>query len=171
MNNLLSKILTKIEQSEEQNDLLYKELINLVLPIEDINPTEFKKLSREISDKTQKKIILTSGKLALVAIKNKNQNFIRAALILQALENFQLDPRENILRLSLIWEVCKKLKLNFKEEINLVKQISSKRTITHLNEFYERPDYMKSLKTMGFCIMKENENYFLKEKIAPWMKN
>jgi hypothetical protein len=69
--------------------------------------------------------------------------------LLHSIEDFRLDPRENIARLSIIWFIAEKLKINPHQLFDLTSTISSTDASQYLQEFKNRSKQLKSLNAIG----------------------
>src|SRR5690606_16907380 len=76
------------------------------------NEFEREKFRNNIPNNSHLILLSISDSLAEKALNEKRNDLIKTALILHSIENFKYDPRENIIRLSIIWYVIEKLQLN-----------------------------------------------------------
>jgi hypothetical protein len=105
-----------------------------------------------------------------IAINSKHKELCYAAITLHSIEDFNWDPRENIIRLSIIWYVAEKLNIDPMQLFDSVASISSSKAAEYFQEFIKRPKELKSLNAMGLAIKKEGENISFVPKPPPWEK-
>lgn len=114
-------------------------------------------------------LIVSSEKLGLNSLLYDDPTrSIFASLICLSIENFRLDPRENFLRLSIIWYVVNKCKIKLDPILDKINQISSDHTKEFIEDFFSRDDYLKSPRAMGFKIIKKGKNIYLKQRKPYW---
>lgn len=111
--------------------------------------------------KSNLKILNFSVYLSEMAYNEKQERHILTALILQSIEDFRWDPRENIIYLAIVWHVIQYLNLDAKTVFDKIISISSENAKSYLNEFYNRPAELKSLKAMGLkAVVKDSKILF-----------
>jgi len=134
--------------------------------------TEREIIRREIVDtKCNLKILSLSEVFSELAYNEKKQEYIEMALTLQSIEDFSWDPRENIIYLSIIWYVIEYLKVDRTQLFESVIKISSNKAALYLQEFYDRPSEMKSIRTMGLKATVKNSKIVFEMNTPPWQGN
>lgn len=117
----------------------------------------FEKLSFDERDKMianfapglDMKLLTLSGFMAEAAINTKNGSLIKGALILNVMENFRKDYRENIRYLVLIAFAGNELGVNFFSVVNSVIYIASSQAKQHLVDFSVRDVGLNRLSSFG----------------------
>jgi|GEM_PF-1625089 len=126
----------------------------------------YKNTSDDSRDKMRQKIIQSEHQILLlvydccagVAINRKDSDMLHIAIALHSIENFKLDPRENIIRFSILWYISEELEVDPNYLFHNVTSFSSQRGAKYFNEFASRPRKMKSLKVMGISVIDNGSN-------------
>lgn len=116
------------------------------------------------------KILSISAYLAQIAYNEKKEQFVQDALALHSMEDFKWDPRENTIYLSIIWFVLHYLELDATVIFNKVMAMSSEHARFHLNEFYNRPAALKSLKAMGVKAVVKDAKVIFEPDTPSWQR-
>ena len=127
-------------------------------------------IRQKISLSTRKNLLVASEKLAIEALIEKRVELLSFAMVCHAIEDFKWDSRENILRMAIVWHVCKKLKLDIKEVFKKSMEIASNEAVGHFTEFLNRDEYMKSPRAMGFEIKTKGKKIVISEITPFWAK-
>lgn len=114
-------------------------------------------------------ILSITEKLATLAYKYKDCDYLIAALTLISIEDFKWDERESIIYLSIIWFVSEKLKCNSVDLFNKIISVSSKDGTASFNNFLNRDSSLKSLKAMRLRAIEDNDNITFEQIPPPWM--
>ncbi len=86
-----------------------------------------------------------SGEAAERALNDREPNLLRYALLAHDIEGFRNDPRDNILHLSLIHHVARRIGKDPKAVFESVLSDVSQTTAEHLAAFVRRPESSKKL--------------------------
>jgi hypothetical protein len=89
-----------------------------------------------------------SDRLATLAARTGSEESLTEALVAHAIEGFRHDPRENILRLSVVNHVARRLKVDPGALFARVAAMASPEAREQLEAFAARPEATKSLKAM-----------------------
>ena len=101
-----------------------------------------------VHDESRMLILGFSDRLATLAARAADAELLFLALIAHSLEDFRIDPRENIFRLALVNHVCGKIGQSPSAMIERVARLSSPDAAQHLRAFVTVPAVMKSLRAM-----------------------
>lgn len=145
-----------------------KILVELIDEFEKLPNQNKESIRMGLSNTDCRNIIMLSDYLANSSINNKSYIFLKVSLILISIEDFKWDPRENLIRLSIIWFVAEKLKSDPKLLFTNAATISSAKTAEYINDFIIRPKNLKSLNAFGLIVKREGENYGFVPKPPPW---
>jgi hypothetical protein len=96
-----------------------------------------------------RKLLGLSGLLPEEAIDKNRPELLRMALILHAIEDFQCDPRENILRLVLIAYAAHKLNVPLAPMIASISNLATDNGKQHLDAFARRGFAFNQLSSFG----------------------
>ena len=105
-------------------------------------------LLNEISQESRLLIIGFSDRFSTIAARMNDQEYLRLALTSHLIEDFRYDPRENILRLSLLSHVCGKIGVSESNLFGSLINLASNHAATHLKSFQNRPLENKCIKSM-----------------------
>jgi len=105
--------------------------LNLRQEIWDIDKLELFLNRKQVNDF----LLNLSWKLSLRAINEKNKIYINYAMILLAVENFTIDYRDSLIRLSIINHACDRLKVDFDDFINSAKEYSSEKAVIYYSDY------------------------------------
>lgn len=116
-------------------------------------------------------LLNVSWDLSLDSLNDKNDSFLYDSILILSIENFKIDYRDSILRLSAINHACIKMKIELSELINFVEEYSSDRSMKYFNMFLLQTKAEKSLKAMGLRETKKNGVISIEQIPPPWMKS
>ncbi len=119
----------------------------------------------------QFKKLTISETFSELAYNERKETYIQVALILQSIEDFRWNPRENIIYLSIIWHVILSMNADQAKLFKNMIAISSNKAALYLQEFYDRPPEMKSISTMGLKIIIKNSKIKFTMTTPPWMRS
>ena len=162
--NLLSEKSDFSRGDEKLTDELI-EIFDSYLSAEDETRSRIRSL---IPEQARIELLVASEKFAIRTFSENKESFAINGLICHSIENFILDPRENILRLSMIWYSCKKRKVDCDRVFKDVIRISSEPAGEHLREFLNRTEPMKSLNAMGLMAIEHENRLSFQPKPPPW---
>lgn len=114
------------------------------------------------------KLLSLSDWLIVEAFNIHDPDLLKYSILLHSIEAFRFDQRENIRRLSLLWYVSKKVHQEPQKLFEYATTISSEKVAECFKEFIKEPDSMKSLKSMGLYIKKENGRNIFVPELSPW---
>jgi len=95
-------------------------------------------------------LLLESKTLAVEAVKQNNYELVKKGLILHSIENSRNDWRDNLVRLSLLYNSGKKLNENPNILFEEIASISQKNMKELLLSFIQREEKDKSIDVMGY---------------------
>ena len=109
--------------------------------------------AKEIRDSISKDIRLFllgfSSRFATIAARNSDESSLKIALLAHVIEDFRMDPRENLLRLPVISHVAEKNGSNVKKLFKWAAMLASKSTAKELRSFASRRPRARSLDSVG----------------------
>ena len=106
-------------------------------------------IRNSVHDDSRLSLIGYSFRLATIAARTRNREFLLLALIAHSIEDFRHDNRENIIVLVLINHVARRLGEDLSNLVRRVTELSSERGARNLREFLDRPSQINTLKVMG----------------------
>jgi len=106
-------------------------------------------ISSEVSPELRKKLFAISGFMAEEAMNTKDQKWIRGAVLLQLIDDFGGDYRENFRYLVLVNYAAKKIGVNMIDVVDSVMPIASNRSRGFLQDFCQRDDSLNGLASFG----------------------
>ncbi|MBM9547448.1 hypothetical protein JWG40_10505 [Leptospira sp. 201903074] len=162
MNQLLPNeigILNQISSRfRPKTDIIYDDLYNLTTAYKNLN-IENRKIFREsLPTNIKKKLLGFSGFLAEYAIFKTESKYISAALLFHCIEDFSIDPRENIRYLILINHSSNLLGYEFKKFILAEINNCSDEAKKYFIEFMKRDKSLNSLDKFEMQLM-EIDNF------------
>lgn len=131
-----------------------KQFLSLASLYIDGDATQRREIREAVTDRSRLLLIGFSHRIATLADRQGDRDLLFRALVAHAIENFEHDERENILRLSVVNHVAEKLGLSPVDLFEDAAKISSPRAASALRAFISRPPELKSLRVMN--IVEEN---------------
>lgn len=119
---------------------------------------EAKEIRDSVSDDIRPLIRGFSSRFATIAVRNRDENLLKIALLAHVIEDFRIDPRENLLRLPVISHVADRLGLNVKKLFKWAALLASESTAKDLRDFASQRPRARSLDSVGL------EEYYDEEK-------
>lgn len=104
------------------------------------------------SDAATKKLLPLSAFCAEFAMETNDADWLKVAILLQVIEDFRIDYRENIRYLVLIAYGANSIGADFNKIINEVLSIASTRTQGYLNDFINRDVELNTLDKFGIQV-------------------
>lgn len=123
---------------------------------EHLSPSDRELLVTKVSDKLAKKLLPLSAFLAERALVNGEERWIKASILLNIIEDFRCDYRENIRHLALIAYAATFVKVNFQDILKEVLPLASDRARQYLIDFDKRPTEINRLEKFGIKVVFEN---------------
>lgn len=138
-----------------QLDYEFKELAEIY---SSVAPDEAKEIRDITSDDIRPLILGFSSRFATIAVRNRDENSLKIALLVHVIEDFRIDPRENFLRLPVISHVAERIGLNVKKLFKWAALLASESTAKDLRSFSSQRPRARSLDSVGL------EEYYDEEK-------
>lgn len=126
------------------------------------------KIRKELTQNERRSLLMISDYCASIAINNKDEEMLQTAVILHSIEDFEWDPRENIIRFSILWHISEELKNDSVQLFHNAASISSPKGSEYFNEFLNRSKKMKSLKAMGLSVISDGNRISFAPIPPPW---
>ncbi|CAA0163032.1 hypothetical protein [Tenacibaculum maritimum] len=149
-----------IENLDSFDNSTLKEEIHViekfVLCYVNCNSVDRKKVNLLFGFKDYLKLLNISDWLIEEGLNKKDKKLVFYSLIFHSVEGFRFDIRENIIRLTVIWDVAKRLKFGVKKIFKESLLYFDEKGKVQMSEFINRPKYLKNIKSMGLCYKKEN---------------
>lgn len=105
-----------------------------------------------LADVATKKLLPLSAFCAELAMETSDADWLRVAVLLQVIEDFRTDYRENIRYLVLIAYSANSIGADLNKIINEVFSIASTRTEGYLNDFIKRDVELNTLDKFGIQV-------------------
>lgn len=107
-------------------------------------------IRNSFNEDTAWNLLLYSKTLAVEAVRQNNYDLVKKGLILQSIENARTDWRDNIVRLSLLYNSGKKLNENPNTLFEEIANISGNKIKDIFLNFIKRKEEDKSISVMGY---------------------
>ena len=114
-----------------------------------LTETEKKSAREAVTPAVAGKLISLSGLLAEFAVNSEGKEWINIGIVLQIVEDFNLDYRENIRRLVLLNDAAARLFMDFKSAIATLRPHMTERSAKGLLGFAERDERINNLRSFG----------------------
>lgn len=167
----LASIVTRSEESIGEDAHAMRQVLNVLESYSNYSPQEREEFREKLSMSSRQNLLIVSEKLAIEAIIEKNSELLKSAVLCHAIEDFRLDSRENILRLSIVWFAAKRMKLDGTPFFESSIELASDHGKDQLNEFLNREEYMKLPRAMGYEVKVKRKKVEIVEIIPAWAKN
>jgi hypothetical protein len=128
-----------------RNEDIYWNFLECTNIYESLNSEMRIEFQNKINEYIGNKLLSFSAFLSEYAIHTDNSKFIRSALLLHSMEDFQSDYRNNYRYIILIDYACKILKISIANLINEVIKVSSERAQDYWNGFLKRDKSLNEL--------------------------
>jgi hypothetical protein len=106
-------------------------------------------ISSEVSPELQKKLQAITAFMAEEAINTKDRKWIRGAVLLQLIDDFGGDYRENFRYLALVNYAAKKIGVSMIDVVGSFVPLASNRSRGFLQDFCGRNDSLNGLASLG----------------------
>ena len=114
------------------------------------NANKRKFIRNSFNDDASWNLILQSRVLAVEAVRQQDYDLVKKGIILHSIENARYDLRDNIIRLSLLYNSGKKLKEDPDILFREIAKISDSKIKNVLLSFPKRTPENKSITAMGY---------------------
>lgn len=152
--------------------VLSNEMISELIQITDFykhaEPEKRTEFRENIKTDYRQYLIILSDYFADAAINQRSYQYLYAAMILIAIEDFEWDYRESIIRLAVVWYTAQELGTKPEHLFDEISSISSAKATNFLSEFVSRPEKSKSLNSMGLTAQKTGDKILIIPKPPPW---
>jgi hypothetical protein len=101
-------------------------------------------------------LLALSGLCVDAALERRQVDLLRHSITAQTIEDFRLDPRENLRVLAIVWYGAEHLELEAKRFFEDCAVLGSSRGQTFLEQYARAPVWSKSLRTMGLEAIQED---------------
>lgn len=132
----------------KNSDLVDKSLQAAELYAE-ISADDRQSISSEVSPELRKKLQAITGFMAEEAINTKDRKWIRGAVLLQLIDDFGGDYRENFRYLALVNYAAKKIGVSMIDVVGSFMPLASNRSRGFLQDFCGRDDSLNGLASFG----------------------
>lgn len=143
---------TDVHALVEMLRLLTSEFIQL-------SADERRALTDLVSDQAGKTLIALGTSCALQALNDKDAKLLKHAVIAHIVEDFRVDPRNNIRNLVLIDHAAKLLRVDLKNVIEAVLSWAEPRALEGLASYMRRSDDINVLENFGIILVQESGRY------------
>ncbi len=135
-----------------KSEEIYESVLDFTVEFENLSASERAKFVSTISDEASKKLLALSAFLAEFALSKKSVRWIKAALLVHVIEDFQKDYRENFRYLALIAHSASVLGVPIKDVLDEILPIASLRAKNGLINFFSRDDELNRLDKFGIKV-------------------
>jgi len=111
-----------------------------------------------------------TSRAAELALWDADPIHLEDALAGHCIEDFKADPRENLMRLALIWYAAEQLKISADQLFADAAKLASPKARQFLIEFSGRPKAQKTLKAMGSEAVEEDGRIRFRPLPPPWRR-
>ena len=107
-------------------------------------------ITSAFNDSHSMTFIVFSERMASLAVRSSSREILVAALVAQIIEGWRFDPRDNVLRLSLVHHSAVKLGIDPNQLFDEASRYASHEISAHLKAFINRkPDKLR-IRAMGY---------------------
>ena len=114
-----------------------------------VTADEAKEIRDIISDDIRPLILGFSRRFATIAARNGDESSLKIALLAHVIEDFRIDPRENLLRLPVVSHVAERIGSNVKKLFGWAALLASDSTAKDLREFASQRPRERTLASVG----------------------
>lgn len=107
-------------------------------------------IRNSFDEKTSWELLLKSEELAVQAVRQNDYDLVKKGLILQSIENSRTDYRDNLVRVSLLYNSARKLNQDPDNLFREIASISDTEIKELLLDFVKRKEKDKSISVMGY---------------------
>jgi hypothetical protein len=104
-------------------------------------------------------LLLFSERMASLAVRRNSEEILLAGLIAHLIENWRLDPRENLVRLSLLYHAAVKIGCPPEELFSRASAYAPKDIADQLHAFVHRRPRNKAIEAMGYCESRDADGF------------
>lgn len=149
LEQLLASLTTASTRFRPKNSELVDKSLQAAELYAEISADDRQSISSEVSTELRKKLHAISGFMAEEAMNTKDHKWIRGAVLLQLIDDFGGDYRENFRYLALVNYAAKKIDVNMIDIVGSVMPFASNRSRGFLQDFCGRDDSLNGLASFG----------------------